>query len=56
MCWRAVGLGTEERIGALLYEPLPRCSCRLGCFCGFVELLMTITHFSRCGAGGRQFE
>lgn len=29
----------------LAYEPLPRHSCRLGCFCGFMELLITITHF-----------
>lgn len=45
----------QERVGALLKEPLPRCCCRLGHFCGFVELLITVTHSSSRRAGGRLF-
>lgn len=51
MCWGAVGLGAEQQVGALVYEPPPRRSCRLGCFCGFVELWTTVSHFSRGGGG-----
>lgn len=45
----------QERVGAPFKEPLPRCSCRLGGFCGFVELLGTVTHSSSRGAGTRRF-